>query len=200
MFFLKCEVNPAFFSPFPLYSLCPLPQLHPFFSLGFSAVFSKFWIKMESGRVERRNGEKCLTTGSWWHRMWECNMQRAVASLLSSNHRRCCEDRPSKVSALTGNILDQNTTLQNKGSISLLPVLCDFSAATRDGCTIQADSGSCLSRAEILQKCCAECLNNRLVTKSILRSAHCDTHYMLLLAGGTVPCNQTPQMGSHNVC
>lgn len=141
-----------------------------------------------------------MTTRGWWHSMWECNMERAVASPLSSNHRRHCEDRPSKVSALTGNILDQNTTLQNKGRISLLPVLCDFSAATPGGYTIEADSGLCLSRAEILQKHCAECLNNQLTTKSTRRSAHCDTHDMLLLAGGTVPCNQTPQMGSHNVC
>lgn len=70
--------------------------------------------------------------------MWECNMERVVASLLSSNHRRHCEDRPSNVSALTGNILDQNTTLQNKVRISLIPILCDFSAATRGGYTIQA--------------------------------------------------------------
>ncbi|XP_040440945.1 small integral membrane protein 11A isoform X1 [Falco naumanni] len=30
--------------------------------------------------------------------MWESTMERAVASLLSSNCRRHCEDRPSKVS------------------------------------------------------------------------------------------------------
>lgn len=134
------------------------------------------------------------------HRMWECSEERVVACLLSSNCRRHCEDKPSKVSALTGNILDQNTTLQNKWRIPFLPILCDFSAATPGGYRIQADSGSCLSTAEILQKCCAECLNNWLTSKSIHRSAHCDTHYTLLLAGGTVPCNQTPQMGSHNVC
>ncbi|XP_029875799.1 small integral membrane protein 11A isoform X2 [Aquila chrysaetos chrysaetos] len=87
---------------------------------------------METRRVKRRNGEKCLTTGGWWHRMWECNVEGAVASLLSSNCRRHCEDRTSKASALTGNILDQNATLQNKGRISLLPVLCDFSVATPD--------------------------------------------------------------------
>ena len=139
MVLFKCEVNPAFFCPPPTYFSLPCAPAPPiFFCLGISAVFNKVWIKMETGRVNSRNGEKCLTTGGWWHRMWECNMERAVASPLSSNRKRHCEDRPSKVSALTGNVLDQNTTLQNKGRISLLPVLCDFSAATPGGYTFQA--------------------------------------------------------------
>lgn len=121
-----------------------------------------------------------------------------MLSVLSSNHRKNCEDRPSEVSAVTGNILDQNSTLQNKEGVSLLHVLFDFSAATPGGYTIQADSGSCLRRAEILQKCCTECLDNWLATKNVCRSAHCDAHYMLLLAHGTVPYYHTWQMGSHN--
>lgn len=115
-------MNPAFFSPLPtFFSLSHAPAPRIFFCPGVSAVFSKVWIKMETRRVKRQNGEKCLTTGGWWHRMWECSEERVVASLLSSNHRRHCEDKPSKVSALTGNISDQITTLQNKWRILSFP-------------------------------------------------------------------------------
>lgn len=207
MFFFEFKVNPAVFSPFPtFFSLPHAPAPLIFSVLGFQLYL------IRSGSRWRLKESKCKLGRSAWpleagDKMWECNMETLVASLLSSNRRRHCEDRPSEVSAVTGNILDQNSTLQNKVGVSLFSVFFAFSAYWREihnwihssgGYTIQADSGSCLSRAEILQKCCTECLDNWLATKNVCRSANCDAHYMLLLARGTVPYYHIWQMGSHS--
>lgn len=184
---------------FTLSSPCPMPQLHPFFPvLGFQLYLIRSgsgW-RPEESRDEMGRSAWPLEAGgtgcgnAMWRERWlRCSVPTAEDTVRAEHQKRQLSQETFWI---------KMPLFRTKGEF--LPVLCDFSAATPGGYTIQADTGSCLSSAEILQKCCAECLNNQLVTKSICRSSHCDTRYTLLLAVGMVPCNQTPQMGSHNVC
>lgn len=140
MLVFKCEANPAFSSPLPTFPpLFCAPATSIFFSSGVSAVFSKVWIKVETGRVKRWNREKCLTPGGWWHRMWEWRewwlpcLVPTTEDTVRTNHQKW---------QLSQEIFWIKTPLQNKGKISLLPVLCDSSAATPDTYPIQTNSGS----------------------------------------------------------
>lgn len=187
-------MNPAIFSPFPHFLLpAPCPSSTCFFCAGVSAVFNKVWIKMETGKVKRQMGKKCLTTEGWWQ---EVGMQCAFPAQFQP--QKTLWGQTIRSISCHGKHFGSKQHCSEQRGVSLLHVLFYFSAATPGGYTIQADSGSCLRRAEILQRCCTECVDNWLATKNVCRSAHCDAHYMLLLAHGTVPYYHTWQMGSHN--